>query len=114
MPRAQHRSSGSLKAAPDRAICVDVDGAPFSIGQPVVVCSLADETANRSFLLKLGVVVYFDYECGCGQTYPQDPMIGVRFPNGKVDEFWREELKATRRPLRRVARRDRNRQTRRG
>ena len=29
---------------------------------------------------------------GCGQRFPDDPMIGVRFPDGALQEFWREEL----------------------
>ena len=65
------------------------------MGQPVIVCGLADETADKCFLRKRGVVTYFNYDCGCGQTYPQDPMIGVRFVSGKTAEFWREELKPT-------------------
>lgn len=111
MPRAPQTSSRRLKAVQNRSIRADVDGAPFSIGQSVTVCGLSDETADKSFLHKLGIVSYFDYECGCGQTYPHDPMIGVRFQNGEVEEFWREELKANRRSLGRVAVRHRNRGT---
>jgi hypothetical protein len=94
MSRSEHMSARSSKAASNRAIHADVDGAPFSIGQSVTVCGLTDETADRSFLRKRGIVAYFDYYCGCGQTYPQDPMIGVCFPSDKVAEFWREELEA--------------------
>jgi hypothetical protein len=71
----------------------NVRGAPFLINDNVTVCRLADETANSSYLRKRGVVEYFNYSCGCGQTYPRDPMIGVRFANGEIEEFWREELK---------------------
>jgi hypothetical protein len=71
----------------------NVRGAPFLISDKVTVCRLADETANSSYLRKRGVVEYFNYSCGCGQTYPGDPMIGVRFADGKIEEFWREELK---------------------
>jgi hypothetical protein len=63
------------------------------MGQLVIVCGLADETADKCFLRKCGIVMYFNYDCGCGQTYPQDPMIGVRFQSGKTAEFWQEELK---------------------
>jgi len=89
-------SGRPTKAVPNRAIHADVDGAPFSIGQSVVVCGLADDTADRKFLRKGGIVAYLDYDCGCGQTYPKDPMIGVLFRNGRVEEFWREELKPVR------------------
>ena len=74
-------------------IYADVKGAPFFIGQRVTVHRLVDETVNKSFLLRSGIVHYFDYDCGCGQSYPEDPMIGVHFPNGDIEEFWREELK---------------------
>jgi hypothetical protein len=39
---------------------------------------------------RLGRVAYLEYECG--QTFPGDPMIGVRFTDGATYEFWREEL----------------------
>ena len=113
MSRSGHMSARSSKTAPNRAIHADVDGAPFSIGQSVTVCGLADETADGSFLRKRGIVAYFDYYCGCGQTYPQDPMIGVCFPRDKVAEFWREELEADRPSPRQVAKRSRDRGARR-
>ncbi len=55
------------------------------------VILLADDTADPAFLGREGRVLYFEYTCGCGQTYPNDPMIGVKF-RGKAEEFWREEL----------------------
>ena len=69
-----------------------VEGAPFRPGQPVRVSSISDETAHRTFLGKSGRVAYLDYDCGCGQSYPYDPMIGVIFADGTAEEFWREEL----------------------
>lgn len=43
-----------------------------------------------------GVVVHLEYSCGCGQSYPGDPMIGVcMYIPGRgyiVEEFWFEEL----------------------
>ena len=50
MARSGHMSARSSKAASNRAIHADVDGAPFSIGQSVTVCGLADETAHRDRL----------------------------------------------------------------
>jgi antirepressor CarS-like protein len=74
-------------------IKTDVRGAPFKIGTSVRVVRLADETANRAWLGRTGSVKFFSYDCGCGQTYPSDPMIGVELPSGKVEEFWKEELR---------------------
>jgi hypothetical protein len=75
----------------------DVAGAPFKIGDIVKVILLADETANARFFGKHGEVVWFEYSCGCGQTYPNDPMIGVQFKS-KVEEFWKEEIALVRKP----------------
>jgi hypothetical protein len=69
----------------------DVDGAPFKIGAIVKVVSLSDETADDDLFGCQGSVVYFEYSCGCGQTFPDDPMIGVRFGD-RTTEFWKEEL----------------------
>lgn len=79
----------SRKRAPIRH---NVIGAPFQVGEVVRVCSLVDETGLREFLGSSGAIEYFEYSCGCGQSFPRDPMIGVRFANGKVEEFWPEEL----------------------
>lgn len=54
----------------------------------------ADETFDGRYLRKTGNVVHLEYSCGCGQSYPGDPMIGVRFAEGNVEEFWREEIVA--------------------
>lgn len=54
-----------------------------------------DETFNSDFIGEFGVIMYFDYECGCGQSYPNDPMIGIQFSNGQMEEFWKEEIQAT-------------------
>jgi len=80
------------KVAGDRHIHEDVPGAPYKIGAPVRVAQLVDETGDKKWLGKAGVVKYFDYTCGCGQTFPDDPMIGVELPRGGVEEFWKEEL----------------------
>lgn len=80
-----------LKPKPKK---IDFDGAPFRIGDTVFVLNNPnkDETFNYAFLGKQGKVEHFEYDCGCGQTFPNDPMIGVRFADNKVAEFWKEEL----------------------
>ncbi len=69
----------------------NVEGAPFKIGDMVKVVSFSDDSADEAFLGYRGAVLYFEYSCGCGQTFPDDPMIGVRFGE-KTAEFWKEEL----------------------
>ena len=78
-----------------RPVYTDVRDAPFQIGQVVRVCQLVDQEGEIAALGKQGVVEYFEYSCGCGQSYPRDPLIGVRFPNGDLHELWREELELT-------------------
>ena len=70
----------------------NIEGAPFSIGQRVRVTSLTDETGEPRFMGQVGVVEHYEYDCGCGQVFPSEPMIGVRFPAG-LEEYWAEELK---------------------
>ncbi|MGD0060878.1 MAG: hypothetical protein ABSD58_15790 [Verrucomicrobiia bacterium] len=76
-----------------RLILKNVRGAPFKIGTSVRVIRLADETGNRTWLGRTGTVKFFSYDFGCGQSYPDGPMIGVESPRGKVEEFWKEELR---------------------
>ena len=77
---------------PDNPLRHNVPGAPFAIGQQVEVVRLLDDTASRRCLHKVGTIEYYEYDCGCGQNWPDDPMIGVRFATGRVHEFWRCEL----------------------
>jgi hypothetical protein len=70
----------------------DVFGAPFKIGERVAVTNGVDDTFDSFYRGRVGVVEYLEYECGCGQRYPDDPMIGVRFSSDRVEEFWAEEL----------------------
>jgi hypothetical protein len=70
----------------------DVWGAPFNIGELVRIGEGTDETFDARYNRRLGTVEYFEYQCGCGQTYPSDPMIGIRFRDGAIEEFWAEEL----------------------
>ena len=74
-----------------QGIYTDVAGAPFRIGDTVKVVSLSDDTADEDLLGCQCSVFYFEYSCGCGQTFPDDPMIGVRFQE-RTAEFWKEEL----------------------
>jgi hypothetical protein len=83
-----------------RPIYTDVDGAPFRIGERVRVGDSKDETFDRSFKGRVGSVEYFEYDCGCGQSFPRDPMIGVRFRNDDTEEFWAEELARERQRIR--------------
>lgn len=89
----------------------DITGAPFHIGAHIFVEKLVDpETLDylaeetdlcpddiEGELVGLeGVLVHYDYDCGCGQIFPDQPMIGVRIAAGKFEgeiiEFWPEEL----------------------
>jgi CarS bacterial SH3 domain len=80
---------------PRKPITHDVEGSPFKIGQTVLVLNNpnSDKTFDKKFAGKIGTVRHFEYEGGCGQTFPMDPMISVRLSNGKCDEFWKEELR---------------------
>ena len=71
----------------------DVVGAPFKIGERVRVTRGQDETFDALYKRHVGIVEYFEYSCGCGQSYPHDPMVGVRFHDESVAEFWAEELR---------------------
>ncbi len=66
----------------------------FTIGDKVLILNNPnnDETFNIKFSGQEGIVKYLDYDCGCGQTYPNDPMIGVEFTGGEKEEYWKEEL----------------------
>lgn len=76
-----------------KKLSINVEGAPFYIGATVRVLEPADETGYPHLVGKIGTVYYYEYKCGCGQSYPNDPMIGVIFPDReKPAEFWQEEL----------------------
>jgi len=70
-----------------------VEGSPFQPGDHVMVVSATDSEIHdiSEYIGSTGVVVYLEYSCGSGQTYPNDPMIGVSL-SGVVEEFWSEEL----------------------
>lgn len=71
-----------------------VDGAPFQPGTRVTVVAAIDRTEHDvSKHIGIGCVVeYLEYDCGCGQSFPTDPMIGVLLDTGEREEFWKEEL----------------------
>jgi hypothetical protein len=73
-------------------------GSPYQPGDAVrVVRSVEPAGFGTDVLAWVGLqgeVVHLDYLCGCGQRYPDDPMIGVLFKNGDVQEFWHDELEA--------------------
>jgi hypothetical protein len=71
-----------------------VEGSPYQPGDVVCVVAAVDrEVCDLSeYIGCRGVVEHLEYQCGCGQSYPADPMIGVRFGDGDLVEFWREEL----------------------
>lgn len=68
-----------------------IEGAPFQIDNRVQVARLTDDAADPTMLRKIGRVVRLDFD-ECGASYPRDPMILLRFRDGREDHFWREEL----------------------
>jgi hypothetical protein len=75
---------------PHRLIGHRVKGSPFQPGD-VVRVQVIDDEVSRQFVGRFGKVVGMEYSCGCGQTFPTDPMVRVRF-RGRQEEFWKEEL----------------------
>lgn len=77
-----------------RPITTRVDGAPYQPGDSVTIVDAIDQDIHdvSAFVGRMGRVEYLEYECGCGQSYPDNPMIGVRFESGDIEEFWREEI----------------------
>ena len=81
-----------MSEIPKSKVKTDVRGAPFKVGTHVKVVMGVDETFDDKFQGLIGEIVHFDYSCRCGQTFPNDPMIGVRFAGDVIEEFWQEEL----------------------
>ena len=81
-----------MKKLPQGKTRNNIECAPYEIGALVRITFAADETFNHKFMGSVGVIVYYDYSCGCGQHFPCDPMIGVAFNGGEIEEFWREEI----------------------
>lgn len=85
----------------------DIDGAPFHIGATVTVKDISDPETfdylgldeaelDKALINQKAILRHYDYDCGCGQIYPDQPMIGVEFISGpltgQVHEMWPEEL----------------------
>ena len=72
----------------------NIPGTPFKIGDSVKILpnQNRDETFDDRLMNETGEVLYFEYNCGCGQTFPGDPMVGVKLTIGRIEEFWKEEL----------------------
>ncbi|MFI5298218.1 MAG: hypothetical protein ACHREM_08985 [Polyangiales bacterium] len=71
-----------------------VEGAPYQPGDLVTVIAAEDIDVDdvSEWIGRVGRVKYLEYSCGCGQSFPDDPMIGVKFVGGSLEEFWRGEL----------------------
>lgn len=66
-----------------------VAGAPYQTGERVrVVCATSWHVHDAAhFYGRSGVVEYLDYDCGCSQTFPTDPVIVVSFSHGARGTF---------------------------
>lgn len=69
-----------------------VPGAPRQSGDRVLIVAVSDSTVDPGHIGKAGRVDYLNYDCGCGQKWPEEPMIGVVLDDGTEEEFWPEEL----------------------
>lgn len=67
---------------------------PFLPGDFVYVVKAVDAEVHdvSNYIGRSGKVVSLDYDCGCGQEYPDQPMTLVDFGRGDNEEFWPEEL----------------------
>lgn len=83
----------------------NIEGAPFSIGQRVKITTLVDietldylaippDEIEDTLIGQEGTLEHYDYDCGCGQIFPDQPMIGIRLADDTLIEFWPEELAA--------------------
>ncbi len=81
-----------MKNVPQGKISKNIKGAPYEISNHVKIRFAADETFDHKFLGRVGTIVHYDYSCGCGQSFPDDPMIGVEFNDNMIEEFWKEEM----------------------
>jgi hypothetical protein len=56
----------------------------------ILLCN-EDDNANMYYQGMIGTIVDSNLKHGCGEV-TNDPMIIVKFDNGKVDGFWNEEI----------------------
>ena len=68
-----------------------VAGSPYQPGDRVHVVRVQD-AEDSAYLGACGTVTHLEYACGCGQSYPADPLIGVTFGSLPAWEFWPEEV----------------------
>lgn len=75
-------------------ITSSVPGSPYQPGDVVRVVAAVDKIIHDVSRLvgQRGTVVHLEYDCGCGQRFPDVPMVGVEFDDGALEEFWPEEL----------------------
>lgn len=72
-----------------------IEGCAFQIGDRVRVVERGHDVHMVAAFIGLeGEVEDLVFE-GLGQRFPDDPFIGVRFPDGNRDGFWSEELDHT-------------------
>jgi len=70
-----------------------VPGAPFQVGDRVRILQACDECGYPDLAGRYAVVAYLEYECGCGQAFPDLPMLGVEGPGIPLNvELWPCEL----------------------
>ncbi len=94
-----------------RPIRERVEGSPYQPGDRVKVVRAIDQEVHdvSRFVGHTGTVEHLEYDCGCGQRYPDVPMVGVKFgieedatfdvgrlfwpeDEERLEEFWPEEL----------------------
>ena len=79
-----------------RPITTHVHGSPYQVGETVRVVRSLDSEASQcgvhEHIGRVGTVRHLEYFCGCGQSYPDAPMIGITFTDGSWEEFWPEEM----------------------
>jgi len=71
--------------------------APFQCGQRVKVKGPnrpgdIDEEMCAPYVGCCGVVQWLRYQTGCGDRFPDDPMICVELDDGREYDFWHNEL----------------------
>lgn len=71
--------------------------APYRPGDMVRVVQAIDKDVIdlSSYVGRSGYVIALDYDSGCGQQGPHDPMVTVEFSTRKRLSFWREELECS-------------------
>lgn len=81
-----------------RPVRDNVPGSPYQPGDAVKIVHNIDVDVSdlRHLVGRRGRVDYLEYDCGCGQSYPGDPMVGVVLEDGLNCEFWPEELEKDR------------------